>query len=141
MKRYVSGFLFFLCLTTASLLGLFYITKDWEREEVKQVQAVETLEHPAFAESEAVEEEKEAEPKIHLVLNQDHVVAKVVEKSYCLVAEEGYLIVYDKEDETVNLFTHMPLSEFPISEQEKLLEGIWFVTMAEIFSYLESYSS
>lgn len=141
MKRYVSGFLFFLCLTTASLLGLFYITKDWEREEVKQVQAVETLEHPAFAEREAVEEEKETEPKIHLVLNQDHVVAKVVEKSYCLVAEEGYLIVYDKEDETVNLFTHMPLSEFPISEQEKLLEGIWFVTMAEIFSYLESYSS
>jgi len=141
MKRYVSGFLFFLCLTTASLLGLFYITKDWEHEEVKQVQAVETLEHPAFAESEAVEEEKEAEPTIHLVLNQDHVVAKVVEKSYCLVAEDGYLIVYDKEDETVNLFTHMPLTEFPISEQEKLLEGIWFVTMAEIFSYLESYSS
>lgn len=140
MKRYVSGFLFFLCLTTASLLGLFYITKDWEPEEVKQVQAVETLEHPAFAENNAVEE-KEAEPNIHLVLNQDHVVAKVVEKSYCLVAEDGYLIVYDKEDETVNLFTHMPLAEFPISEQEKLLEGIWFVTMAEIFSYLESYSS
>ena len=140
MKRYVSGFLFFLCLTTASLLGLFYITKDWEPEEVKQVQAVETLEHPAFAENKAVEE-KEAEPNIHLVLNQDHVVAKVAEKSYCLVAEDGYLIVYDKEDETVNLFTHMPLAEFPISEQEKLLEGIWFVTMAEIFSYLESYSS
>ena len=52
MKRYVSGFLFFLCLTSASLLGLFYMTKDWESEDVKQVQAVETLEHPAFAEDE-----------------------------------------------------------------------------------------
>lgn len=140
MKRYVSGFLFFLCLTSASLLGLFYMTKDWESEDVKQVQAVETLEHPAFAEDERNKQEEE-ESKIHLVLNQEHVVAKVLEKSYCLVAEEGYLIVYDKEDEAVNLFTHMPLSEFPVSEQEKLLEGIWFVTMAEIFSYLESYSS
>ena len=144
MKRYVSGFLFFLCLTTASLLELFYMTKDWDHEEVKQVQAVETLEHPAFAESEAFEKQEDAgraETKVHLVLNQEHVAAKVVEKSYCLVAEDGYLIVYDKKDEAVNLFTHMPLAEFPATEQEKLLEGIWFVTMAEIFSYLESYSS
>ena len=144
MKRYVSGFLFFLCLTSCSLLGLFYVTKDWENEEVKQVQAVETLEHPDFAAKNILEDgtaDVKTETKIHVVLNQDHVVAKVAEKGYCLVAEEGYLIVYDKEDEAVNLFTHMPLTDFPVSEQEKLLEGIWFVTMAEIFSYLESYSS
>ena len=35
----------------------------------------------------------------------------------------------------------MPLSEFPLSEQEKLMEGIWFSSMMEIFNYLESYSS
>ena len=134
MKRYVSGFLFFLLLTTGSLLGLFYITRNSNEEEARQVQAVETLEPPAFA-------EEEDESKIHLVLNQDQVVAKVIEKSYCLVAEEGYLIVYNKKEDAVNLFTHMPLSDFPMEEQERLLEGIWFPTMAEIFSYLESYSS
>ncbi|MBQ7795206.1 MAG: hypothetical protein IJ374_01400 [Lachnospiraceae bacterium] len=136
MKKYVSGFLFFLCLTTGSLLALFFMTKGADQEEAKQVQAVETVEHPAFAGV-----EPETETMMHLVLNQEQVVAKVQSEKYCLVAEEGYLIVYDKDEETVNLFTHMPLSEFPEAEQEKLLEGIWFPTMAEIFSYLESYSS
>ena len=63
------------------------------------------------------------------------------EEQYFLVAEEGYLIVYDKGQETTELFTHMPLAEFPAKEQERLMAGIWFPTMAEIFSYLESYSS
>lgn len=136
MKRYVTGFLFFFCLTAGALLGLFYMTKTMEHEDIRQVQAVETLDHPAFA-----DEEIENETMVHVVLNQEHVVAGTVRKSYCLVAEEGYLIVYDKEEEAVDLFTHMPLSEFPAAEQEKLLVGIWFPTMAEIFSYLESYSS
>ena len=135
MKKYVSGFLFFFCLTAGALLGLFYMTKTVEDEDIRQVQAVETLDHPAFAESES------EEVPVHVVLNQEQVIAKTVRSSYCLVAEEGYLIVYNKKDEAVDLFTHMPLSEFPVTEQEKLLVGIWFPTMAEIFSYLESYSS
>ena len=57
------------------------------------------------------------------------------------LVEEGYLIVYDKNLQTVRLFTYMPLADFPVKEQEKLMEGIWFSTMTEIFSYLESYSS
>ena len=78
---------------------------------------------------------------VHIVLNQEEVSHTIVKENYCLVAEEGYLIVYDTDEKTVNLFTHMPLSEFPLKEQERLMEGIWFSTMAEIFSYLESYSS
>ena len=81
------------------------------------------------------------EPSVHLVLNMEEVRNELLNESYYLVAEEGYLIVYDSEKESVNLFTHMPLTEFPIKEQERLMEGIWFSTMAEIFSYLESYSS
>ena len=138
MKRYVSGFLFFVFLTVGALLGLFFVTRTTDSEEMKQVQAIETVESPGFAEGES---EGEREIKVHVVLNQDHVTAQMEERSYCLVAEEGYLIVYDKKEETVNLFTHMPLAEFPAKEQEKLLAGIWFPTMAEIFSYLESYSS
>ncbi len=60
---------------------------------------------------------------------------------YCLMSEEGYLIVYDRVSDDVSMFTHMPLTDFPVEEQERLVEGIWFGTMAEIFSYLESYTS
>ena len=133
MKKYVSGFLFFLCLTSGCLISLFLLTSGPEESEAQTVQATESVEQPAFAESEAT--------KAHLVLNQEIVIPARMEEKYCLVAEEGYLIVYDHENETVNMFTHMPLADFPVAEQEKLMEGIWFPTMAAIFSYLESYSS
>lgn len=133
MKKYVSGFLFFFCLTAGALVGLFWVTKQAEQEEEEQMQVVETVYDPAFAE--------EGELNVHIVLNQEHVEAKSVRKSYCLVAEEGYLIVYDKKNLAVSLLTHMPLTEFPETEQEKLLAGLWFSSMADIFSYLESYTS
>ncbi|MBE5971908.1 MAG: hypothetical protein E7246_05235 [Lachnoclostridium sp.] len=141
MKKYVSGFLFFFCMTMFCLVGLFWMTREGTQEEVQQVQASETYEPPLFAENETVQEQVLEETMMHLVLNQEEVRHEIVKEKYCLVAEEGYLIVYDSDRETVNLFTHMPLAEFPVREQERLMEGIWFPTMAEIFSYLESYSS
>lgn len=136
MKKYVSGFLFFFCLTSGVLAALFWVTKQEESEETKQLQVAETVYDPAFADS-----GEETEPKVHIVLNQECVEARTEQKSYCLVAEDGYLIVYDKKARAVSLLTHMPLTEFPISEQEKLLVGIWFPAMTDIFSYLESYTS
>lgn len=133
MKKYVSGFLFFLCLTSGCLISLFLLTSGPEESEAKKVQATESVEQPAFAESEEI--------RAHLVLNQEKVIPTRMEEKYCLVAEDGYLIVYDNENEMINMFTHMPLTEFPVTEQEKLMEGIWFPTLAAIFSYLESYSS
>ena len=140
MKKYVSCFLFFLCLTTGCLVTLFFLTNTVETEEATQVQMTESVEQPVFAESQA-ETEAETENPVHVVLNQEEVVPKVEEDNFCLVAEEGDLIVYDSDKETVNMFTHMPLTDFPVSEQERLMEGIWFATMTEIFSYLESYTS
>lgn len=139
MKRYVSGFLFFCCLTMFCLFGLFWMTRGAEHEEARKVQVTESLEEPLFADGDASEIPKET--MAHLVLNQTNVSHEIIKEKYCLVAEEGYLIVYDTDKKTVNLFTHMPLAEFPMTEQERLMEGIWFPTMAEIFSYLESYSS
>ena len=118
MKKYVSCFLFFFALTSASLITLFFMTAGEKAHRVEEVQMQESVEEPLFA--------RETEEEIHVVLN---------------MAEEGYLIVYDKGQETTELFTHMPLAEFPAKEQERLMAGIWFPTMAEIFSYLESYSS
>ena len=135
MKKYVSCFLFFFALTSASLITLFFMTAGEKAQRVEEVQMQESVEEPLFA--------RETEEEIHVVLNMEQVENETVEdeEQYFLVAEEGYLIVYDKGQETTELFTHMPLAEFPAKEQERLMTGIWFPTMAEIFSYLESYSS
>lgn len=135
MKKYVSCFLFFFALTSASLITLFFMTAREKAQRVEEVQMQESVEEPLFA--------RETEEEIHVVLNMEQVENETVEdeEQYFLVAEEGYLIVYDKGQETTELFTHMPLAEFPAKEQERLMDGIWFPTMAEIFSYLESYSS
>ena len=53
------------------------------------------------------------ETQVHVVLNQEEVRPRLKEELYCLVAEEGYLIVYDKNLQTVRLFTYMPLADFP----------------------------
>ena len=135
MKKYVSCLLFFFFLTSASLITLFLMTAGEEARGTEEVQMQQSVEEPVFA--------KETE-EIHVVLNQEQVEHETMaeeEERYFLVAEEGYLIVYDKGKETTDLFTHMPLAEFPEEEQERLMTGIWFPTMAEIFSYLESYSS
>ena len=135
MKKYVSCFLFFFALTSASLITLFFMTAGEKAQRVEEVQMQESVEEPLFA--------RATEEEIHVVLNMEQVENETVEdeEQYFLVAEEGYLIVYDKGQETTELFTHMPLAEFPAKEQERLMAGIWFPTMAEIFSYLESYSS
>ena len=135
MKKYVSCFLFFFALTSASLITLFFMTAGEKAQRVEEVQMQESVEEPLFA--------RETEEEIHVVLNMEQVENETLEdeEQYFLVAEEGYLIVYDKGQETTELFTHMPLAEFPAKEQERLMAGIWFPTMAEIFSYLESYSS
>jgi len=136
MKKYMIGFLFFICVTSGSLIGLFWLTVNPVDEADQEVQAIETVEQPVFTE----EEKKDAET-VHLVLNQESVKAEIYEKRYCLCVEEGYLIVYDRENQIVDLVTYMPVVEFPTVEQERLMEGIWFATMNELFSYLESYSS
>ncbi len=89
MKKYVSGFLFFFSLTVITLVGLFYVTIGLEQEQVKQVQAIDTLEYPAFAETENTRIDQEeftddAETVVHLVLNQEQ-----VEKLYDLRRKMG----------------------------------------------------
>lgn len=66
---------------------------------------------------------------------------KTQEESYCLVSENGFLFVFAKDRSSICLDTHMPLSEFPLAEQERLLDGVWFSSMIEVFHYLESYTS
>lgn len=85
--------------------------------------------------------ETETVPEDNMVINQSNVERREESGNYCLAAEDGFLYVFAKDRENICLDTHMPLSEFPVEEQEKLMAGIWFSNMMEIFSYLESYTS
>lgn len=94
MKKYVSCFLFFFFLTSASLITLFLMTAGEEARGTEEVQMQQSVEEPVFA--------KETE-EIHVVLNQEQVEHETMaedEERYFLVAEEGYLIVYDKGKES-----------------------------------------
>ena len=106
MKKYVSCFLFFSFLTSASLITLFLMTAGEEARGTEEVQMQQSVEEPVFA--------KETE-EIHVVLNQEQVEHETMaedEERYFLVAEEGYLIVYDKGKETTDLFTTCRLQNF-----------------------------
>lgn len=60
---------------------------------------------------------------------------------YFLVSETGYLLVFSKEEARECVRTHIPITDFPKEEQDRLLEGIWFESMMEVYSYLESFTS
>ena len=124
-KSEICFFLLAVFLTASLVVGLWFWYRDPRKAEPipGQLQENETI----------VED--------NLVLNQSHVEGREEIKPYCLAAEDGFLFIFAKDREHICLDTHMPLSEFPVAEQEKLMDGLWFSTMAEIFSYLESYTS
>lgn len=64
-----------------------------------------------------------------------------LEEAYYLVEENGFLLVFSKDKQSVCLYTHIPLMELPQEEQSRLREGIWFSSMTELFQYLESCTS
>ena len=45
------------------------------------------------------------------------------------------------QESTVCLYTHIPVTDFPESERARLMEGIWFSDMMDVYHYLESYTS
>ena len=64
-----------------------------------------------------------------------------LENRYSLVVEDGFLLVFPRDGDRVCMYTHVPITDFPESEQERLRAGIWFSSMLDIFNYLESYTS
>lgn len=121
----------FLLFAATSLLCLgigFVITRD-------SVQPEEAI-PGATLETETVTEDQ-------IVINQEKVSPapeKEKEKFY-LVSEDGYLLVLYQDKTTICLYTHMPVTDFPEEERGRLMDGIWFSSMIEVFNYLESYTS
>ena len=128
MKKYMFCFLLF-AATSLLCLGIgFVITKD-------SVQPEEAI-PGATLETETVTEDQ-------IVINQEKVSPapeKEKEKFY-LVSEDGYLLVLYQDKTTICLYTHMPVTDFPEEERGRLMAGIWFSSMIEVFNYLESYTS
>lgn len=128
MKKYMFCFLLF-AVTSLLCLGIgFIITKD-------SVQPEEAV-PGATLETETVTEDQ-------IVINQEK-VSPALEKEkekYYLVSEDGFLLVLYQDKTTICLYTHMPVTDFPEEERGRLMEGIWFSSMIEVFNYLESYTS
>lgn len=128
MKKYMFCFLLF-AVTSLVCLGIgFAITRDSVRPE-------EAL-PGATMETESVTEDQ-------IVINQEKVshAAEKEKEKYYLVSEDGYLLVLYQDQTTICLYTHMPVTDFPEEERGRLMDGIWFSSMIEVFNYLESYTS
>ena len=128
MKKYMFCFLLF-AATSLLCLGIgFVITKD-------SVQPEEAI-PGATLETETVTEDQ-------IVINQEKVspAAEKEKEKFYLVSEDGYLLVLYQDKTTICLYTHMPVTDFPEEERGRLMDGIWFSSMIEVFNYLESYTS
>ena len=122
MKKYRICLFLFLGVSLVCVLIAFFLRRNWENSG-----AVDTPET-------AIEDQMAA--------NNDHVQAVAESREiYYLVAEDGILLVFLKDRKTICLYTHVPLMDFPPDERAKLREGLWFSSMAEVFNYLESYTS
>ncbi|MCI9105963.1 MAG: hypothetical protein HFG56_05140 [Lachnospiraceae bacterium] len=134
MKRYMICLFLFIGVSAACLVAGYCInqenqntsissTEDKERETMATIQPTETV------------------PENLAAVNRDQVHHEKLTGEYYLVSEDGFLLVFGKDKETICLYTHIPLMDFPTREQERLREGIWFPDMMDVIHYLESYTS
>ena len=130
MKKYVSCLFLFLGASAVCFAIGFFVTKYAPVQEEKGIEntAVESYTAPPDDAPAANQEEV-------------HNVSTAENPPYCLVAENGFLLVFRRDQDEVCLFTHIPIVDFPQEEQDKLRQGIWFTTMMEVYSYLETYTS
>jgi len=143
MKRYGICFLLFAVLAVVCFGAGFAMSAVSERQGNAISNTTyfteEVTDEPYYQKA---EESTKAEPE-QVVINQ-RIVEPAVERPlerYYLVSETGYLLVFADDQSTICLYTHIPITDFPEKEQERLREGIWFPSMMEIFHYLESYTS
>ena len=132
MKKYRICLFLFLGVSLVCVLFAFFVRRNWENSG-----AVDTPET-------AIERDTvpETVTEDQMAANNDHVQAVAESREiYYLVAEDGILLVFLKDRKTICLYTHVPLMDFPPDERAKLREGLWFSSMAEVFNYLESYTS
>lgn len=128
MKKYMFCFLLFVAASAVCLGIGFAVTKNSVRpEEAIPGTEIETVE---VTESQIVINQESAEPASGAVVNK-----------YYLVSEDGYLLILYQDKDTICLYTHTPVTDFPEEERGKLMDGIWFPSIVEVFNYMESFTS
>lgn len=132
MKRVMYCFLLFVAASAACLIAGYGITRYYIRQEraipntVIETETVNDMEGRAAA----------AQEKITPVAETTQ-----AREEYYLVSESGFLLVFCSDRTTICLYTHIPVTDFPEEERGRLMEGIWFPTMMDVYHYLESYTS
>lgn len=67
--------------------------------------------------------------------------AVVAPYEYILCEEDGYIIVFYADRETVYANTDIPLNSLSSQMQKEILEGKFIYSETELYNFLESYSS
>jgi|InofroStandDraft_1065614.scaffolds.fasta_scaffold23749_2 hypothetical protein len=134
MKRYVICLFLFIGVSAVCLTAGYFVAR---RHQDTSFSSAEELEIETIGTAEVTE----SAPENLAAANRSQVRHETVKEEYYLVSEDGFLLVFGKDKETICLYTHIPLLEFPEREQERLREGIWFPSMMEVIHYLESYTS
>lgn len=61
--------------------------------------------------------------------------------AYYIKEEYGRLVVYESKSQEIYMETSIEINTLPAEIQEKVWDGIFFQTEAELYDFLESYSS
>ncbi len=139
MKRYSICLCLLLGVSAVCFAIGFAMTRQKAREEFLS-SAEASLEARESSLEEAVGDLPAANADKKMVSHTYGAVDPRVEEYY-LVCEEGFVLVFLKDRKTICLHTHIPITDFPLKEQARIREGIWFSDMLEVFNYLESYTS
>ena len=147
MKRYRIGFLLFVMTSVICLAAGFGIMRYRNRMLRVQNQAQREALVSTEAETREVVSQRKVEPRPETLEQEDVKEERTKQEEsrdqevFYLVAEDGFLLVFARDKKTICLYTHIPITDFPMREQGRLREGIWFSDMMEVFHYLESYTS
>lgn len=64
-----------------------------------------------------------------------------VETCYYIKDTDGYVTVYESDQETVFEYTTIPVADLPENIQKKLKDGIKAKSLTQVYGFLENYSS
>lgn len=131
MKRVLYCVLLFAVTSVVCLLAVYGITRYSIRQEQAVPNTIMETETVNDADEKAAVNQKEVRP----------VVETKPAEEYYLVSEAGFLLVFCSDRSTICLYTHIPVTDFPEQERGRLMEGIWFPSMMDVYHYLESYTS
>ena len=88
-----------------------------------------------------VSEETEQEEKVTEEETELAITNMNIPYEYVIVEEEGYLLVYMQDLETIYMYTNIRLAELSESLQEEIRIGKPFKDLKELYDFLENYSS